>query len=796
MTDHGTPHDPSDADHLAARDTEHDIRAAFASLRSNTREVDTMAALGDLEGKNRWIIPAAIGSAVAALVLILSLVVLGGNDDPDQNVATIADNGDDADGQAPDDDRGDGVDVDLATRLEGTSWVLVEGTGPDGPIPLVEGWPVTMNVADGTVSGRAACNGYGGDVAIDDDGGFTVGELYTELAGCEPAVEDSNSAFLGALELVATVELDVGGSALVASGPDVDLRFEPAGAPPEAELVGTTWVLESLVIDDVTTPAEGRPARLRLDPDGTLTGGTGCRELSGEWTINGAEIRLPSFAAGGECRPALADQDGHVVTVLGDGFTADIADGRLVLASRGGLGLVYVAAGNGGGDAGDEPGPDRDGIVAEATTFADLACGETVASTSTPQQFAEGSRGDHVRRILTSESGSCRRAVFVLGTDLAGEPADAEIAGNPISLIEGELPGTTMTILTDELPDGFGIDFEAPDLLDTSVGVAALTQDEAGNLQLYVDHGGNASTVTLLDSPARVVVDTVIDPTTAPEPITGEVVLPRPIAPTTAGDTVVIGGLARPFEATGSVSLRRAPVDGNEPGSGVPVEALWSGFAVLGDDYEGSRYGYSTASIETWGEFAIGIDGLAPGTYEILFESFAPEESGSPGTYATFVVGAAPIVVEGEGLGVVDPDSGSTSRLPFGSPAGQVLDVLDGLLGSGERSPSSPECPNQADRTVIWSDTGLQIELRAGALIAWSLRPGSALTTLAGVGIGSTRAELEDAYVVELVDSTLGTEFATGTDPGAPDAIRGLLSGRGDRATITDLWAGEICAFR
>jgi hypothetical protein len=229
----------------------------------------------------------------------------------------------------------------------------------------------------------------------------------------------------------------------------------------------------------------------------------------------------------------------------------------------------------------------------------------------------------------------------------------------------------------------------------------------------------------------------------------------------------------------------------------VPVEAAWSGFAVLGDGYEGSNYGYSTASIDAWGEFAIGIDGLAPGTYEILFESFAPEESGSAGTYVTFVVGAAAVLLEGDGLGFVAPESGSISRLSFGSPAGQVLDVLDRLLGEGERSPSSPECPNQADRTAVWPAAGLQVELRGGELIAWSLRPGSELTTLTGIGIGSTRAEVEEAYVIELVDSTLGIEFTTGTDPAAPDAIRGLLSARRPgQGQVTSLWAGEICAFR
>lgn len=530
-------------DHFAARDTEHDIRAAFASLRNDTRDVDTMAALRQLEGRRRWVVPVALGGAVAAVLVLLGLAVLGGRDDPDENVATI-DDGATTDGQAPAEGDGDGGGqggtsgaVGLAARLDGTSWVLVEGIGPDGPITLVDDWPVTLTIVDDTVSGTAACNGYGADVTIDDNGGLTVGDLGSEAALCEPAaVMDTESAFLMALRQATTVDLAADGAALVVSGPGVDLGFAAATSVPADELIGATWVLESLVVDDAATPAAGRPARLRLDPDGTLTGGTGCRDLSGEWTISGAEVLFTTFAADGECRPALSDQDGHVVTVLGDGFTAEIADGSLVLSSQGGLGLVYVAA-----EIDDEGSadPDEDG-------------------------GSETERGD--------------------------------------------------------------------------------------------DEGG-----------------------------------------------------------------------GDEPGAEQP-------------------------------------------TVEVL--------------------------LEGDWLGFVASDSGSISRLPFGSPAGQVLDVLDRLLGEGERSPASPECPNQADRSVAWSDAGLQVELRGGELIAWSLRPGSELTTLTGIGLGSTRAELEEEFVVELVDSTLGIEFATGTDPDAPDAIRGLLSGRGNRATVTDLWAGEICAFR
>ncbi|MFN3218835.1 MAG: hypothetical protein ACE367_20260 [Acidimicrobiales bacterium] len=220
-------------------------------------------------------------------------------------------------------------------------------------------------------------------------------------------------------------------------------------------------------------------------------------------------------------------------------------------------------------------------------------------------------------------------------------------------------------------------------------------------------------------------------------------------------------------------------------GGAVAAVLLLLGLAVFGG---GDDTDQNVATIDD-GDAA---DGQAPA--EGNGADAHPDEGG--GDEPAPAQSAAAVILKGDGLGFIAPDSGSVSRLPFGSPAGQVLDVLDRLLGEGERSPASPECPNQADRSVLWSDAGLQVELRGGELISWSLRPDSGLTTLTGVGIGSTRAELDGAYVIELVDSTLGVEFSTGTDPAAPDAIRGLLSGRGNRATVTDLWAGEICAFR
>jgi hypothetical protein len=60
---------------------------------------------------------------------------------------------------------------------------------------------------------------------------------------------------------------------------------------------------------------------------------------------------------------------------------------------------------------------------------------------------------------------------------------------------------------------------------------------------------------------------------------------------------------------------------------------------------------------------------------------------------------------------------------------------------------------------------------------------------MTGVGIGTTRAQVEDALAIQVSSTSLGTEFTAG-------GLAGLLDGPGAEARITNLWAGETCIAR
>lgn len=145
------------------------------------------------------------------------------------------------------------------------------------------------------------------------------------------------------LALASTENFLIAGNRLTLSGPDFELDFEPVMPVPTAGLVGTSWVLDTLIESEAASTVAGDTATLLLDADGMLTASTGCRTLTGRWVENGGVIVVPELTADGDCPDELWKQDSLVVTVIGDEFRAEVDGNRLTITSMGGDGLVYRA---------------------------------------------------------------------------------------------------------------------------------------------------------------------------------------------------------------------------------------------------------------------------------------------------------------------------------------------------------------------------------------------------------------------------------------------------------------------
>ena len=163
--------------------------------------------------------------------------------------------------------------------------------------------------------------------------------------------------------------------------------------------------------------------------------------------------------------------------------------------------------------------------------------------------------------------------------------------------------------------------------------------------------------------------------------------------------------------------------------------------------------------------------------------------------------GHPPVVsLDGEGLRLVDPKSGATRPLGFGVPEDQLKLVAEKLKGRAETG-RAEECGAGPLSYLRWDD-GLTLYSPDGLFAGWSLdetgtpvpaatkgKPAPKLTTISGIGIGSTRAQLLSAYDAKIEQTSLGTEFNAA-------GLSGILDGTGGTARVTNLWSGVNCVFR
>jgi len=228
------------------------------------------------------------------------------------------------------------ADVDL-----NGSWQLEQGTVRGEPIPILDTHRITLVVEAPTAGGIAACNHYGGSLTVAGDEVVFSALSQTEM-GCDPPHSmEAEQRYLTGLGLVHTGVRE--GETLVLTGVGVELRFKLQPPVPEAALVDTEWTLDSLIDGEVASSTAG-DARLQLRSDGTFTGSTGCRDLTGRYTVYGDTIQVTEMAADGDCPPELADQDGRVIGVIEGPFTVAIEGNTLTITSSGNQGLVFHSA--------------------------------------------------------------------------------------------------------------------------------------------------------------------------------------------------------------------------------------------------------------------------------------------------------------------------------------------------------------------------------------------------------------------------------------------------------------------
>lgn len=211
-----------------------------------------------------------------------------------------------------------------AANLDGTWW-LTHGVHDGEPVPIVEPGSITMTIDGPDVGGRAACNIYGGAIEIHGSR-VTISALSMTEMACEEILMASEAAYLAAVGVVETAART--GDNLVLTGPGVELRYVLEPQVADAGLIGTGWRLDSLISGDAVSSTMSDAATLELARDGTLSGFTGCRSFWGRDEIAGSEVEVSDLEVDDRaCAAELQDQDDHILSVLGEPFTAAIEGG-------------------------------------------------------------------------------------------------------------------------------------------------------------------------------------------------------------------------------------------------------------------------------------------------------------------------------------------------------------------------------------------------------------------------------------------------------------------------------------
>jgi hypothetical protein len=144
------------------------------------------------------------------------------------------------------------------------------------------------------------------------------------------------------------------------------------------------------------------------------------------------------------------------------------------------------------------------------------------------------------------------------------------------------------------------------------------------------------------------------------------------------------------------------------------------------------------------------------------------------------------VLLGGEGLQLAAAGGQPARTIAFEAPMSETLAALTTSLGAAPERSTNEECGSGPMEMAQWGER-LTAFFQEGTLVGWESDGG--LQTAGGLRVGSTRGELNRLPGLSVEQSSLGVEFTAG-------GLSGLLESNAPDAKVTDLWAGDICAFR
>ena len=219
-----------------------------------------------------------------------------------------------------------------AASLGEREFLSVNVTDGGAARQLVPGTRIRLTFAGNNLGASAGCNSIGGTYRIEGGRLIFEGGAMTEM-GCDDARHAQDDWLVELLGSKPTVRL-TGNDLTLESGATVVSLKDRTVVEPDANIVGPTWTLVSIIQGDaVSSVPDGQSATLKFGADGSLEVFAGCNRGGGTWEavgggINVSEIMLTKMA----CDAPGATIESAMMAVLDAGsISAEIKANTLTL---------------------------------------------------------------------------------------------------------------------------------------------------------------------------------------------------------------------------------------------------------------------------------------------------------------------------------------------------------------------------------------------------------------------------------------------------------------------------------
>lgn len=215
---------------------------------------------------------------------------------------------------------------------------------------LVPGSSIAMEFADGTIGARAGCNSIGGTFTV-EAGQLVVGALTQTEMGCEQPLMDQDAWIVAFLGSAPTVTVSGDTISLVGPGPVAEsIELQRAAAPREYALVGTRWVLDTIVEGEIASSVPAGVTPTVTVADGRIDLDAQCNAVGGAVVVADTDLTVTEvISTKMACQDARGEMEALLLAVFVGTVPYTVDANRLTVTGADGTQLVFTAAESAGG---------------------------------------------------------------------------------------------------------------------------------------------------------------------------------------------------------------------------------------------------------------------------------------------------------------------------------------------------------------------------------------------------------------------------------------------------------------